>query len=116
MNEQQEIFVISQPLGHMDISVAEAKALLIGLREAKKHCDQLTVKVDHQGLWQALTQDGYILSGKNKDEMIVLVEQIKELMSTYNQIKIELVKRKDNLANKPAKKASKKQLGAGFYH
>jgi ribonuclease HI len=109
MDEQQQIFSKSLPLGHMDISVAEAKALLIGLREAIKHCDQLTVKVDHQGLWQALTQDGYRVAGKNMDEMVVLVTQIKEVMSSYNQVKIELVKRKQNLANKPAKKASKQQ-------
>jgi hypothetical protein len=50
MDEQEKMWEISRPLGHMDISVAEAKALLIGLSEAKKHCDQLTVKVDHQGL------------------------------------------------------------------
>lgn len=109
MDEQQEIFSKSQPLGHMDISVAEAKALLIGLCEAIKHCDQLTVKLDHQGLVQALTEDGYQPTGKNMDEMIVLVTQIKEVISSYNQIKIELIKRKDNLANKPARKASKQQ-------
>jgi ribonuclease HI len=109
MDEQQQIFSKSEPLGHMDISVAEAKALLIGLCEAIKYCHQLTVKLDHQGLVQALTEDGYLPTGKNMDEMIVLVTQIKEVMSSYNQIKIELIKRKDNLANKPAKKASKQQ-------
>jgi len=110
MDEQQQIFSKSQPLGHMDISVAEANALLIGLREAIKHCDQLTVKVDHQGLVQALTEDGYRPTGKNMDEMMVLVTQIKEVISSYNQVKIELIKRKHNLANKPARKASKQQL------
>jgi ribonuclease HI len=109
MDEQQQIFIISQPLEPMDISVAEAEALLIGLCEAIKHCDQLTVKVDHQGLVQALTENGYRPTGKNMDEMMVLVIQIKEVMSSYNQIKIELIKRKDNLANKPARKASKQQ-------
>ena len=54
----------------MDISIAEAKALLIGLREAIKYCDQLTVKMDHQGLVQALTEDGYRPTGKNVVEMI----------------------------------------------
>ncbi len=109
MDEQQQIFSKSEPLGHMDISVAEAKALLIGLCEAIKHCDQLTVKLDHQGLVQALTEDGYQPTGKNMDKIIVLVTQIKEVMSSYNKIKIELIKRKDNLANKPARKASKQQ-------
>ncbi|MFC1836285.1 reverse transcriptase-like protein [Thermodesulfobacteriota bacterium] len=109
MDEQQQVFSKSQPLGHADISVAEAKALLIGLREAIKHCDQLTVKVDHQGLVQALTEDGFSVRGKNMDEMVVLVAQIKEVMLSYNQVKIELIKRKHNLANKPAKKASKQQ-------
>ena len=109
MDEQQQIFSKSQPLGYMDISIAEAKALLIGLREAIKHCDQLTVKVDHQGLVQALTEDGYRPRGKNMDEMTVLVAQIKEVMSSYNQVNIELVKRKYNLANKAARKASKQE-------
>ncbi len=110
MDEQQQIFSISQPLGNMDISVAEGKALLIGLREAIKHCDELTVRVDHQGLVQALTEDGYRPTGKNMDDMIVLVTQIKEIMSSYNEVKIELIKRKHNLANKPARRASKQQL------
>lgn len=109
MDEQQQIYSRSQPLGHMDISVAEAKALLLGLCEAVKYCDQLTVKVDHQGLVQALTEDGYVPTGKNVDEMIVLVTQIKEVMSSYKLIKIELIKRKDNLANKPARRASKQE-------
>jgi ribonuclease HI len=109
MEEEQQIFSISQPLEPTDISVAEAMALLIGLREAIKHCDQLTVKVDHQGLVQALTEDGYRPTGKNMDKMIVLLKQIKEVMSSYNQIKIELIRRNNNLANGPARKASKQQ-------
>jgi ribonuclease HI len=109
MDGQVPIFAISEPLGHMDISVAEAKALLIGLCEAIKHCDELTVRVDHQGLWQALTEDAYRVTGKNMDEMMVLVAQIMEVMSSYNQVKIELIKRKHNLANKLARKASKQQ-------
>jgi hypothetical protein len=58
---------------------------------------------------QALTEDGFCPSGKNMDEMIVLVTQIKEVVSSYNLVKIELVKRKHNLANKAARKASKQQ-------
>ena len=64
MDEQQQIFSKSQSLGHVDISVAEAKALLLGLCQAIKYCDQLTVKVDHQGLVQALTEDGYQPTGE----------------------------------------------------
>ena len=109
MDQQQEIFSKSQPSGDMDIPIAEAKALLIGLREAIKYCDQLTVKMDHQGLVQAMNK-GDIKGGKNIEEMMLLVTQIKEVISSYKQVKIELIKRKDNLANKPARKASKQQM------
>jgi ribonuclease HI len=107
MDEQQQILSKSQPLRYMDSSIAEANALLIGLREAIKYCNQLTVRVDHQGLVQALTEDGYQSEGKNMNEMTDLIAQIKEVISSYNHVKIELIKRKHNLANKPAKKASK---------
>jgi ribonuclease HI len=107
MDGQHEVFSKSQPLKHMDISVAEANALLIGLCETIEYCDQLTVRVDHQGLVQALTEDGYQLGGKNMNEMIDLLTQIKEVISSYSHVKIELIKRKHNLANKFAKKASK---------
>lgn len=110
MDEQQQIFSKSQPLGHMDISVAEAKALLIGLCEAIKYCDQLTVKLDHQGLVQVLNEAGRRPTGKNMDEMMDLVKKIWEAKSYYKQgVKFELIERKDNLANKPAKEASKQQ-------
>jgi ribonuclease HI len=112
MDEQQPkpIFSTSQPLGNVDISVAEAKALLIGLCEAIKYCDQLTVKLDHKGLVRTLTDDGRQPTGKNMDEMMDLVKKIREAKSYYKQgVKFELIERKDNLANKPAKEASKRQ-------
>jgi ribonuclease HI len=112
MDGQRQIFSKSVPLEPVDISVAEAMALLIGLREAIEHgdCDQLTVKMDHQGLVQVLNDDGRCPTGKNMKEMMDLVTQIREVMSSYKQgVKIELIERKDNLANKPARKASKQQ-------
>jgi ribonuclease HI len=110
MDEEKQIFSISEPLEPMDISVAEAEALLIGLEAARHHCKQLTVKLDHQGLAQALNEDGLQPRGKNMDKMIVLVKQIKKVMSDhYDKVEIELIKRNNNLANKPARKASKRK-------
>lgn len=98
-------------IGNATNNVAEYEALLLGLKEAYKlGCKELVINTDSQLLARQLNGDYKIKS----DNLIPLYREAKNLISNFNKVVVNDVRREVNReADKLARHAVKEGIRAG---